>query len=154
MLSSLRLPRRRRISIGPQSEADAREYLANREQMRKDGRSTSTGKLKKSRRSRERHGNEGEPSPSVTEAGQFVADNAVSSGIETQKLEARSSLNVSAPTSRLLTPPASDAGASSDSGREDDRKDREMFSGLEKPRTRYDVEVITKLVVYAGKYKR
>ena len=50
----------------------------------------------------------------------------------------------------LLTPPPSDAGASSDSGREDEKNDREMFSSLEKPRIRYDVEVITKLVVYAG----
>ncbi|TKA43951.1 hypothetical protein B0A55_13728 [Friedmanniomyces simplex] len=50
----------------------------------------------------------------------------------------------------LLTPPASDAGASSDSGKEDEQKDRELFSAVEKPRIRYDVEVITKLVVYAG----
>jgi hypothetical protein len=51
----------------------------------------------------------------------------------------------------LRAPPTSDAGASSDSGREDDeRKDKAMFSALEKPRTHYDVEVITKLVVYAG----
>ncbi len=28
--------------------------------------------------------------------------------------------------------------------------DQEMFSALKKPRVRYDVEVITKLVVYAG----
>jgi hypothetical protein len=60
------------------------------------------------------------------------------------------SLKVSNIDRNLLTPPASDAGAASDSGREDDKGDREMFSALEKPRTRYDVEVITKLVVYAG----
>jgi dihydrosphingosine 1-phosphate phosphatase len=61
-----------------------------------------------------------------------------------------SSLQVNTPDAALLTPPASDAGASSDSGKEDERNDREMFSALEKPRIRYDVEVITKLVVYAG----
>ena len=59
-------------------------------------------------------------------------------------------LQVFTPNPNLLTPPPSDAGASSDSGREDERSDREMFSTLEKPRIRYDVEVITKLVVYAG----
>jgi len=59
-------------------------------------------------------------------------------------------LQVNAPADpNLLTPPASDGGMS-DSGREDERKDREMFSALEKPRIRYDVEVITKIVVYAG----
>jgi dihydrosphingosine 1-phosphate phosphatase len=60
------------------------------------------------------------------------------------------SLQVNAPDPALLTPPASDGGGSSDSGKEDEKNDRDMFSALEKPRIRYDVEVITKLVVYAG----
>ena len=38
----------------------------------------------------------------------------------------------------------------SEDRREYDREDREMFSKLEKPRVRYDVEVITKLIVYTG----
>jgi hypothetical protein len=50
----------------------------------------------------------------------------------------------------LLTPPSSDHGNASDSGNEDEKNDRTMFSKLEKPRVRYDVEVITKLIVYAG----
>lgn len=56
-----------------------------------------------------------------------------------------------------LTPPASDSGAASDAGREEreDKEDQEhdhkMFLALEKPRVRYDVEVVTKLVIYAGK---
>lgn len=54
-------------------------------------------------------------------------------------------------TPRLRTPASSFTPPSSDSGQEDDRLDREMFSSLQKPRVRYDVEVITKLVVYAGK---
>lgn len=32
----------------------------------------------------------------------------------------------------------------------EEREEREMFSKLEKPRVRYDVEVITKLIVYTG----
>lgn len=35
--------------------------------------------------------------------------------------------------------------------REDEREERAMFSRLEKPRVRYDVEVVTKIIVYAGK---
>ena len=35
---------------------------------------------------------------------------------------------------------------------EDDLGEREVFSKLVKPRVRYDVEVITKLVVYAGEF--
>ena len=34
--------------------------------------------------------------------------------------------------------------------RQDEKEEREIFSKLEKPRVRYDVEVITKLVVYTG----
>ena len=63
----------------------------------------------------------------------------------------RTNLQVQPVNPTLLTPPASDAGASSDSGKEDERNDRRMFSSVEKPRLHYDAEVITKLVVYAGK---
>lgn len=35
--------------------------------------------------------------------------------------------------------------------RQDEREEREMFSRLEKPRVRYDVEVVTKIIVYAGR---
>lgn len=38
--------------------------------------------------------------------------------------------------------------------REDEREEREIFSRLEKPRVRYDVEVVTKIIVYAGKQLR
>ena len=51
MLSNIR--RRRRVSVGPQSEADAREYLANRELRRKASQSSmsedSSTKSKESR---------------------------------------------------------------------------------------------------------
>ena len=56
----------------------------------------------------------------------------------------------------LYTPltPGSTSGASSrrpsSERRQDEREEREMFSKLEKPRVRYDVEVITKLIVYTG----
>lgn len=33
---------------------------------------------------------------------------------------------------------------------EEEREEREMFSLLQKPRVRYDVEVVTKLIVYSG----
>ncbi|TKA35377.1 hypothetical protein B0A54_13456 [Friedmanniomyces endolithicus] len=107
LMSRLRNPRKRTVSIGPQSEADAREFIANRAQKRRDSRSS------------------------------FDAIKPL--------------LQVKSPTDpNLLTPPLSDAGASSDSGREDERKTQELLRAVEKPRIRYDVEVVTKLVVYAG----
>jgi hypothetical protein len=38
-------------------------------------------------------------------------------------------------------------------GQQNELEEKEMFSRLEKPRVRYDVEVVTKLVVYTGKLK-
>jgi hypothetical protein len=60
----------------------------------------------------------------------------------------------------LCTPATPPPGLAGD-GQEDDADilveqenelgEKEMFSRLEKPRVRYDVEVVTKLVVYSGK---
>ena len=154
MLSSIRNPRSRRVSVGPQSEADAREFIANREQRRTTGRAASSSRRRQPRKppavdshtSRHSHPNLPAPSPLPEEepVDQASVIAATRQGIST------SSLQVNTPNIELLTPPASDGGASSDSGREDEKNDREMFSLLEKPRTHYDVEVVTKLVVYAG----
>ena len=38
----------------------------------------------------------------------------------------------------------------SEETRDLEREEREIFAKLEKPRVRYDVEVITKLIVYSG----
>lgn len=129
------------MSIGPQSEADARELIANRERKRRE--STS----------RERAGlpNFGidlaadlpspleDPEPPIKE---FPAMSTMTTARYKNPLLTPRSL---APVLPLTPPP-------SDSGLEDDRQDQEIFLSLEKPRVRYDVEVITKLVVYAGKY--
>jgi dihydrosphingosine 1-phosphate phosphatase len=143
MLSSFRTPRRRRISVGPQSEADAREYLANREHKRR-GASAERG-LK--------HKPSGPLSPTLEVP--HGPPTPLSESPEERREVNRSNtssptLQVHAPERSLLTPPLSDAGTSSDGSREEERNDREMFSALEKPRTHYDVEVITKLVVYTG----
>ena len=64
--------------------------------------------------------------------------------------------SMTAPEQVLYTPLTSGtaSGASSrqpsSERRQDEREEREMFSRLEKPRVRYDVEVITKLIVYSG----
>ena len=54
----------------------------------------------------------------------------------------------------LYTPltPSSSLGSRRPSAerRQDEKEEKEMFSKLEKPRVRYDVEVITKLIVYTG----
>lgn len=136
--------RKRTISVGPQSEADAREHIANRQQQRREERARS-----KSPASALHTPPPKDSIPLVTpeEPGDSASYLAVKSHAATLSTPSR---QVNRLGSDLLTPPASDNGNTSDSGNEDDKNDRKMFSKLEKPRIRYDVEVITKLVVYAG----
>lgn len=153
MLSSFRHPRRRRVSVGPQSEADAREFFANREQRRKASRPGNSPRRDPERKAcpsdsiSERNDTaKAIPSTSskVSEHIAAVAVNENVQGISEASLQA----NVS--NRKFLAEPGSDMIEKRDSDREEAKNDREMVSGLEKPRTHYDVEVITKLVVYAG----
>lgn len=146
MLSNLRNPRRRRVSIGPQSEADAREHLATREQTRKDGLNIQ---LRRSRPTLKTHDGQRDLGPvsDLAEESLNEAQHANAEGVSEASLQARD------PNTSLLTPPSSDGGVSShssESDREEAKRDGRMFSLLEKPRTHYDVEVVTRLIVYAG----
>ncbi|KAK0873596.1 Long-chain base-1-phosphate phosphatase [Friedmanniomyces endolithicus] len=148
LMSRLRHPRKRTVSIGPQSEADAREFIANRAQKRRDSRSSFDANKSSQRRS---------ATGASPPASAFI-DDAMSPPRTPACLDDDSACRESKPLLQVnpspypsfLTPPPSDAGASSDSGREDERKTQELLSAVEKPRIRYDVEVVTKLVVYAG----
>ena len=137
-LSSVRHPRKRAISIGPQSEADAYETLAYRENRRRESISTETR-------------------------------------LETSSQDNTGAIAVSARAGNGSIPPSSQKRTSGDfdwPGMDDDEvceksgpqrispsftgqpaelKDEDVFLGIEKPRVRYDVEVVTKLVVYSGK---
>jgi len=157
MMSHLRHPRKRTVSIGPQSEADAREFIANREHRRRGSRSAASPQIKASPKAQK--GGDLLPSPAIDEeaiatcASEKLPESTESymgAGSGHKKSSSRPFLQVNMADPNLLTPPPSDGGASSDSGKEDEKNDRQMFSGLEKPRIRYDVEVITKVVVYAG----
>jgi len=162
MLSNLRHPRKRGISIGPQSEADAREFIANRERKRRESRSSADG-------------NESRPQLTKPPGGSFYISKVAeeSDATKQKRYENNSgSFGVATPLATPgqkgellqpdpfntlpLTPPASDSGNGSDAGREeneereDAEQDHKMFLALAKPRVRYDVEVVTKLVIYAG----
>ncbi|KAJ9632349.1 Long-chain base-1-phosphate phosphatase [Taxawa tesnikishii (nom. ined.)] len=137
MISSSLRNRRRAVSVGPLSEADAREFIAYREQKRRDSRSsTDTSRPRPGDLSSplqnptsERPKTNGEPLPPFAPEGS-LAD-----------LPPKNAANPS--------PPATDEESATIEDEEENR-DREMFMALEKPRVRYDVEVVTKLVVYAG----
>ena len=94
--------------------------------------------ISRSRRASSRHPTAGLPTPA-------------SSNLDLYK-------SMTEPEQVLYTPltPGTASGASSrrpsSERRQDEREEREMFSKLEKPRVRYDVEVITKLIVYTGTF--
>ncbi|KAI5467033.1 phosphatidic acid phosphatase type 2/haloperoxidase [Mariannaea sp. PMI_226] len=138
MVESIRYPttRGRSVSIGPQSAADAYETLAYRERKRRE--SASSNHSLKSRPSNleqhvthEDHSGKGalasgSQPPRVTEQEKVVGNGDISTG-----------------------PKDKDQPGIVVTG-EDGLEEKEMFSQLVKPRVRYDVEVVTKLVVYTG----
>ncbi|KAI1111432.1 PAP2 superfamily-domain-containing protein [Nemania sp. NC0429] len=134
LITAVRHPRRgRSVSIGPQSAADAYETLAYRERRRKESNASlrsgaSIQEIGKDQTGRSSAVNSGQPKPS-----------------DFEKQMGRGTV-VIAPTSS--NPENGDPQLYV--GQQDELGEKEVFSKLIKPRVRYDVEVITKLVVYAG----
>lgn len=163
LLASIRHPRRSRsISVGPQSEADAYEVLAFRQKKRREslssGAATSTSEEprikagtspgdynyfrqnKPLRQSDEMpmnnyHSTPVNPSSDLTRHRQW-SNSAV--------------LVPSNPGEFVQQQVHAIVRTPSQVRKQDEKEEKEMFSKLEKPRVRYDVEVITKLIVYSG----
>ncbi|KAJ5938994.1 Dihydrosphingosine 1-phosphate phosphatase [Penicillium verhagenii] len=134
IITTMRHPRRRAISIGPQSEADAYEALAYREQRRRE---SLSGGTRESPADVEINSN---GSPVVlrkpTTVDQY--ENMMGRG---SPHSATADVDASIPRSSPLPPPEHGAFK---------MDEEDVFSQIKKPRVRYDVEVVTKLVVYAG----
>lgn len=161
LLNSIRHPRKNRsVSIGPQSAADAYETLAFREKRRRESVTSIPEVTAATERNQSQH-NESyfDPKTSRSASSRFFASSM-------PPTPALSNLDLSQHMAgvelAVYTPPTPDPGLAvpgtlnrrpSDDRRQYDREDREMFSRLEKPRVRYDVEVITKLIVYSGMVK-
>lgn len=132
IITTFRHPRRRAISIGPQSEADAYETLAYREKRRRESQSSS---YRESPAEGETNG-----STLVSRKGNKLDEyeNMMGKGSPDSSVV---DTDANIPRSSPLPPPAH-GGSRAD--------EKELFSQIKKPRVRYDVEVVTKLVVYAG----
>lgn len=161
MIKSIRHPRRSRsVSIGPQSEADAYETLAYRERRRKENTSSLAATTLMLDETAEGDGNEPgylgmttseKTSGRIPTTGLQLTSSAVNGYRKLSNLETA----LCAPSMPGTISDVKGVKASSTRGPSDDRRqyeseEREIFSRLEKPRVRYDVEVITKLVVYTG----
>jgi dihydrosphingosine 1-phosphate phosphatase len=134
LITAVRHPKRgRSVSIGPQSAADAYETLAYRERRRKESNASlrskdSVPEFNKDPAGRSSGVNSGQAKPSDFEK-QMGKGTVLVSEIDMNSRNGEPTLFV---------------------GQQDELSDKEVFSKLVKPRVRYDVEVITKLVVYAG----
>lgn len=148
LVRSIRGPGRgRSVSIGPQSAADAYETLAYRERRRRRESLDSQGGGVSNKASltglREKANGDGDEQA-----------NGKSSGVQQQNgnagrlAEFENTALVDSP-SLSPTSPGSPVDVMDGAG-EDELGEKEVFSQLVKPRVRYDVEVVTKLVVYTG----
>jgi hypothetical protein len=137
--------RKRTISVGPQSEADVREYIANREQKRRESLSSAAASRRPNWKSSNGHAPDAHNQTPFNES----ADGHLKpSPLQSSRQNPRDLLAVSMQSN--VDEKEAHVPSQSDNGREEEVQDRNMFSALEKPRIRYDVEVITKVVVYAG----
>lgn len=157
MLTTLRHPRQSRsVSIGPQSAADAYETLNFRAKRRRESISPVAEKIIRSKDGNKHTGehlgisttNNSESRPITL----GVLPTAVASNLNLYQHFAASDpakYNPPIPVAVSGVPAASNQKLSEDR-KQYEKEDREMFSRLEKPRVRYDVEVVAKLVVYCG----
>ncbi|KAL2133415.1 hypothetical protein VTI74DRAFT_2416 [Chaetomium olivicolor] len=157
LVRSIRGPGRgRSVSIGPQSAADAYETLAYRERRRRESLGSENGGGPPAVRGMRSLGSLREKAVADGECSQV---SGVRSGGRLAEFEGMMG------TGTLVAAPvkggslgvegkggekAAVEGVDLFLGEEDELGEREVFSKLVKPRVRYDVEVVTKLVVYTG----
>lgn len=140
MVEGIRHPttRGRSVSIGPQSAADAYETLAYRERRRRE--SIGSNHTLKSKPSN------AELKQDEDQSGR----NAQASGAQKPPLQQYE--QQMGDSSKAESPVRAQGGQQQPTlhETEEDEFDEKLFSQLVKPRVRYDVEVVTKLVVYTG----
>jgi hypothetical protein len=159
-VKSMRAPGRgRSVSIGPQSAADAYETLAYRERRRRES-AGSNGSVKskgslldlREKVAAAAAAANGGPSP-PDESSHATASGAQHSPLAEYEMMMGSGTVVVSPN-RSPSPGGGEDEAAEEPEmyilQKDELGEREMFSKLVKPRVRYDVEVVTKLVVYTG----
>lgn len=150
-LTSMRHLRRRSVSIGPQSQADAYETLAYREKRRRDSisagyASSSTGIPDISNDDR----TNGYFKPERVANGSILHPTLQTSRLEPYESLMGTGFDRGSQDEALESPPAEFPTVQTEVDRQE-QDEKEMFSRLEKPRVRYDAEVVTKLIVYSGK---
>ncbi|KAL8336938.1 hypothetical protein RB601_008441 [Gaeumannomyces tritici] len=152
--------RGRSVSIGPQSAADAYETLAYRERRRREsiGSNASLGSKPSLRDLREEAASDGgDGAVAAYTSGRQQSPVPTSPTGHGHALRSGGTLaeyeSMMGQGTVVLSPTADDGDDEPDMfvAHQDELGDMEMFERLVKPRVRYDVEVVTKLIVYCGK---
>jgi hypothetical protein len=141
MVESIRHPttRGRSVSIGPQSAADAYETLAYRERRRRESVSSNTSLKSKSSNMELKRG---------AEQQDHSGTGAQTSGAQKSPLSGEYERMMGDGEVILTTPEGEDEILTR---QETEAEEKEVFSHVVRPRVRYDVEVVTKMVIYSGK---
>ncbi|KAL6165023.1 Long-chain base-1-phosphate phosphatase [Exserohilum turcicum] len=154
MLKNLAHPRTRSVSVGPQSAADAYETLAYRNRRRRESVNSVDGKIPAI--SADVSGPPLLDTPNVEKSdpllGTGLLPTPMASRVQSyERMMGTGKVQLDEKTP--LTPPESDmdvAGNIYTGSPTEEEEKREIFMKLTKPRVRYDVEVVTKLIVYTG----
>lgn len=156
LITSLRHPRKNRsVSVGPQSEADAYEALAIQDRRRRESHS-SASRMRQTTRDQAKSDNayfsKTFPSKMPQELQITALPTPAPSQVDLHKALALPDVFLDEPMtpSTLASTVDTPARRLSEDRRQYEKDEREIFSLVEKPRVRYDVEVITKLIVYTG----
>ncbi|KAK0639076.1 PAP2 superfamily-domain-containing protein [Cercophora newfieldiana] len=152
MVRSIRGPGRgRSVSIGPQSAADAYETLAYRERRRRESLDSENGSLRPKRSLLGLNGEAAEGAGEATSEGEDQTGTcSQASGVQSGSLAKYEQMMGQGTVAGDNQSFQDTSGAAVKGEAGDELGEQEMFSKLVKPRVRYDVEVVTKLVVYTG----
>lgn len=156
MLKNLAHPRKRSVSVGPQSASDAYETLAYRNRRRRESVNSSDGTVLE-----DLEWSSTPPSQAVSPTvdqlqpilGAGLLPTPMASRVHSYE-QMMGTGDAKALGGKVETPSDSDTDFAGDASlkNEEENEKREIFMKLTKPRVRYDVEVVTKLIVYSGKW--
>ncbi|KAL8681620.1 MAG: hypothetical protein Q9186_002289 [Xanthomendoza sp. 1 TL-2023] len=159
LIESFRHPRKNRsVSIGPQSEADAYEALALQDRQRRES-NPSRSRMRHNTRDQAESDNTNNAYFSKTSSRNVVQGPRISALPTPAPSQVDLGKGLNLPDVFLDDPMTPSTLASvcntparrlSEDRRQYEKDEREIFSRVEKPRVRYDVEVVTKLIVYTG----
>ncbi len=154
LVRSIRGPGRgRSVSIGPQSAADAYETLAYRERRRRESIGSDGASIRSKTSLAELRDTAG--GEEATLGDDHTGRGSQASGVQSTTLAAYEQM-MGQGTVVITSPADEDSKSHLDTqselhvGQQAELGEKEIFEKLVKPRVRYDVEVVTKLVVYTG----